>query len=83
VSLQGEGDTVTARVLPDQPGVVEIEKIEGDGGRLSLKADDNCVGIAAKETLKLIGQPTCGVALTLHKVRWRRQETVWIHPRDL
>ena len=66
---QGEGDTVTARVLADQPGKVVIEKIEGDNGRLSLNAADNCIGIAAIETLKLIGQPSCGVALTLHKVR--------------
>ena len=69
--LQGEGDTVKARVLPDQPGKVVIDKIEGDNGRLSLNAADNCIGIAAIETLKLIGQPSCGVALTLHKVRKR------------
>jgi hypothetical protein len=60
---------VTARVLPDQPGRVVIDKIEGDNGRLSLNAAENCIGIAAIETLKLIGQPSCGVALTLHKVR--------------
>lgn len=66
---QGEGDTVTARVLPDQPGKVVIDKIEGDNGRLSLNATDNCIGIAAIETLKLMGQPSCGVALSLHKVR--------------
>ncbi|KIZ07520.1 homoserine kinase [Monoraphidium neglectum] len=66
-AVEGEGDTVTARVLPDQPGKVVIDKIEGDNGRLSLNAADNCIGIAAIETLKLIGQPSCGVALTLHK----------------
>lgn len=70
---QGEGDTVKARVLPDQPGKVVIDKIEGDNGRLSLVATDNCIGIAAIETLKLIGQPSCGVALTLHKVRPRQR----------
>jgi hypothetical protein len=59
-------------VLPDQPGKVVIDKIEGDNGRLSLNAADNCIGIAAIETLKLIGQPSCGVALTLHKVRFDR-----------
>lgn len=42
--LQGEGDVVTARVLPDRPGEVVIEGIEGDGGRLSLEAPKNCVG---------------------------------------
>lgn len=66
--LQGEGDTVTAKVLPDQPGTVVIESIVGDDGRLSLNAADNCVGIAAMETLKLLGSPSCGVSLTLHKV---------------
>jgi hypothetical protein len=68
VVLQGAGDTVVARALPDQPGVVLIDKIEGDNGRLSLVAKDNCVGIAATETLKLIGATSCGVALTLYKV---------------
>lgn len=66
---QGDGDTVTARVLKDQPGQVVIQAIEGDGGRLSLEPSDNCVGIAAAETLKLLGSPSCGVALTLNKVR--------------
>lgn len=44
---QGEGDVVTARVLPDRPGKVVIEGIEGDGGRLSLDAPKNCVGALA------------------------------------
>lgn len=35
---------MTARVLPDRPGEVVIEGIEGDGGRLSLEAPKNCVG---------------------------------------
>ena len=66
--LQGQGDTVTATVLPDRPGHVEIESIEGDGGRLTLEAPKNCVGIAAIETLKLLGSPSCGVSLKLQKV---------------
>ncbi len=65
---QGGGDTVIAKVLPNQPGKVVIEKIEGDKGRLSLDPAKNCIGIAATETLKLIGQVSCGVSLTLHKV---------------
>lgn len=69
VVMQGEGDIVTASVLPDRPGAVLIESIEGDGGRLSLDASKNCVGIAALETLKLLGgQPSCGISLTLKKV---------------
>lgn len=67
-AVEGEGDIVTARVLPDRPGEVVIESIEGDGGRLSLEASKNCVGIAAIETLKLLGAaPSCGVALKLNK----------------
>lgn len=67
--LQGEGDLVTARVLEGRPGEVQIEGIEGDGGRLSLVATDNCVGIAAIETVKLLGSISCGVSLRLKKVR--------------
>ncbi len=58
-----------ATVLPDRPGHVEIASIEGDGGRLTLEAPKNCVGIAAIETLKLLGQTSCGVSLRLQKVR--------------
>ena len=45
-----------------------IESIEGDHGRLSLVAADNCVGIAVIETMKLLGQASCGVSLKLNKV---------------
>ena len=65
---------MTATALPGQPGVVRIDGITGDGGRLTLEARKNCVGIAAAETLALLeaalGCPlSCGVALQLHKVR--------------
>jgi homoserine kinase len=66
--VQGQGDIVTATALPDRPGQVVIESIQGDGGRLSLDPAKNCVGIAATETLKLLGgSPTCGVSLKLQK----------------
>ena len=68
MQVQGEGDTVTARVLEGRPGEVMLESIVGDGGRLSLVAANNCVGIAAIETMKLLGRPSCGVALSLDKV---------------
>ena len=73
VIAQGDGDIVTATALPGQPGVVRIDSITGDGGRLSLDAEKNCVGIAAAETLALLaaalGSPlACGVALQLQKV---------------
>ena len=74
--MQGDGDIVTATVLPDQPGMVRIDAIAGDGGRLSMDASKNCVGIAASETLALLeasfGSPlSCGVALQLQKVSCR------------
>jgi homoserine kinase len=72
-SPQGDGDVVTATAVPGQPGVVRIDAIAGDGGRLSLDAAKNCVGIAAAEVLALLeaalGSPVgCGVALQLQKV---------------
>ena len=67
--MQGEGDTVTAAADPSAtPGALTIEAITGDGGRLSLDPSDNCIGIAARETLALLpGAPACGVRLKLHK----------------
>lgn len=47
---------------------VVIEAIHGDGGRLTLDPAKNCIGVAATEALRLIGQVSCGVSLTLHKV---------------
>ncbi len=67
--MQGEGDVVTAEAMPDLPGgEVVIKSITGDDGRLPLVAANNCVGIAAIETIKLLGNIDCGVALTLLKV---------------
>ena len=67
--LQGEGDVVIAEAVPDLPGgEVVIKSITGDDGRLPLVAANNCVGIAAIETIKLLGDIDCGVALTLLKV---------------
>ena len=73
ISLQGEGDVVTATAIPGKPGLVVIESVTGDDGRLPLAPDQNCVGIAALEALEMIaaqhGRPACGVALRLEKVR--------------
>ena len=68
-AIDGQGDTVTARVLEGvEPGKVVIESISGDNGRLSLDAPLNCAGIAAIETIKLFGAtPACGIGLTLEK----------------
>jgi homoserine kinase len=68
-AIDGQGDIVTARTLDGvEPGTVVIESISGDGGRLSLEAAQNCAGIAALETVKLLGAtPSCGIGLTLEK----------------
>lgn len=67
-AVAGGGDTVVAKVLRDKPaGTVVIEAITGDGGRLTLDPAKNCIGVAATETLKLIGQVSCGVSLALQK----------------
>lgn len=67
-TYQGAGDTVTATVLPGRPGEIVIESISQDGGRLSKEPAENCAGIAALETLKLLGPIACGVSLALVKV---------------
>lgn len=67
--MKGEGDIVIAEACPDLPeGEVIIQSITGDDGRLPLVAANNCVGIAAIETIKLLGNVDCGVSLTLQKV---------------
>lgn len=66
-AVEGQGDIVTATLRTDLPGQVVIEGISGDHGRLSLEASDNCSGIAALETLKLLGITNVGVSLTLQK----------------
>lgn len=64
VAIDGLGDTVTVR-RHASPGVV-IEHIEGDDGRLPREADKNTAGIAARETLRLLGVED-GVVLRLEK----------------
>jgi homoserine kinase len=65
---QAGGDIVEAVPLPGRPGEVVIDSIEGDGGRLGLDAKTNCVGVAARATLELLGIPrSAGVALKLFK----------------
>lgn len=75
-AVEGRGDTVVARPLEVSSGSLErvvIEKIDGDQGRLSLEADNNCAGIAAWETLQLIEKEVgslakgVGVRLELEK----------------
>ncbi|MBK04554.1 MAG: homoserine kinase [Deltaproteobacteria bacterium] len=66
VAIGGVGDEVEVRLAPEADGLF-IESIEGDGGRLPLKADENTAGIAALEVLKLLGKEDVGIALHLKK----------------
>lgn len=51
-----------------RPGEIVIQRVTGEGGRLSLDPVKNCAGIAAAATLRAMGAPlACGVGLTLHK----------------
>ena len=64
-AVEGRGDTVTAKPFELAGGAksledrVVIESIEGDQGRLTLESKNNCAGIAAIETLRLI-ESECG-----------------------
>ena len=66
-AAEGQGDVVEARVIEadtkDSSGQIVVSDVVGDGGRLSLVADENCCGIAARETLRLIaaksGRESC------------------------
>jgi len=66
-AVEGAGDVVKATIRRDIPGKVEIASIEGDGGRLSLEPEQNCCGIAAIETLNLLGVKSVGVELEVFK----------------
>ncbi|KFM28076.1 Homoserine kinase [Auxenochlorella protothecoides] len=68
-AVEGPGDTVVAVALPTaRPGEIVIQRVTGEGGRLSLDPVKNCAGIAAAATLRAMGAPlACGVGLTLHK----------------
>lgn len=67
--MQGEGDTVSVSVQSGSAaGSISIESITGDGGRLALEPNSNCIGIAAREALALLpAPPACGISLRLHK----------------
>ena len=62
-AVEGRGDTVSARSVQlgakDLEGRVVIEKISNDGGKLTLESKNNCAGIAAIETLRII-ERECG-----------------------
>ena len=64
-AVEGRGDTVAAKPFELAGGAksledrVVIESIEGDQGRLTLESKNNCAGIAAIETLRLI-ESECG-----------------------
>jgi homoserine kinase len=65
LAYESPGDRVTAE-FDDQVTGAYLVSIEGDGGRLSLKADENCAAVAANALLKQLGE-TRGIKLTLKK----------------
>ena len=62
-ALESPGDEVTARLAPSG---VQIECIDGDGGRLSRDASKNTAGVAALALLTTLGERR-GVILRLQK----------------
>ncbi len=64
LALQEPGDTVRVE-RRSEPGVV-VSRIEGDGGKLPRDPDKNTAGVAARETLRLLGVAE-GVSLTIYK----------------
>ncbi len=64
-ALEAPGDEVTARLLV-QDGIVQIDDIVGDQGRLPRAAERNTAGVAARALLDRVGERR-GVALTIRK----------------
>jgi homoserine kinase len=62
-ALEAPGDEVTARLAPSG---VQIERIDGDGGRLSLDASKNTAGVAALALLTTLEERR-GVILRIRK----------------
>ena len=65
-AIEGPGDEVTARFLPGGAGLVVIDHIAGDGGRLPREAARNTAGVAARALLASLGESR-GVTLTVRK----------------
>lgn len=65
LAYESPGDRVTAEFDDTVSGAVLVA-IEGDGGRLSLKADENCATVAANALLAQLGERR-GIKLTLKK----------------
>jgi homoserine kinase len=65
LAYESPGDRVTAEFDDTATGATLVA-IEGDGGRLSLRADENCATVAANALLAQLGE-TRGIKLTLKK----------------
>src|SRR5262245_61405417 len=70
-ALRSPGDQVTARFLPEagdgfRGPRVEIERIDGDGGRLPKNASENTAGVAAQALLTTLGERR-SVSLAIRK----------------
>ncbi len=69
VALEGPGDTVRARRLPDGAGVV-IAEMTGDAGGIPAEVSKNCAGRAAQAVIEQLGgKPArvAGIELRIHK----------------
>ncbi len=64
LAVDAPGDEVIVEL--NDSGIVTIKKIEGDNGRLPLKAEENTAGVAVIEFLKSINSKQ-GVEITLIK----------------
>ncbi|KAJ7567206.1 hypothetical protein O6H91_02G136800 [Diphasiastrum complanatum] len=67
-AVEGLGDVVCAEISESvPPGEILIQKVTGDGGRLSYNQKKNCAGIAGKATMELLGVTSFGLSLSLFK----------------
>lgn len=66
-AVRGMGDRVTARWEPNGTGLVRIESITGDNGKLPLDPVKNTAGVAAQEALNLMQVTDKDVVITLEK----------------
>ncbi len=69
VAIEGPGDTVSARRLPDGAGVV-IAEMTGDAGGIPAEVSRNCAGRAAQAVIEQLDGKSArvaGIELRIHK----------------
>jgi len=65
LALEGPYDLVEAE--PTGDGIVSLVEITGDDGSLPTEANENCVGVVARDVLTRFAPAGAGVRLWLHK----------------